>query len=352
MWITREFCWPANFGGAGEWLAFQPSQPGELSVVEVLVKPISRFITPILLAALAACGGGAPGSVDTAEQDLTTENGMTTNGMTTNGLTTNGMTTNGMTTNGLLIGDPNGNALPVNGFGSGFATSQFKSWFSRDPGYADMVMKYVARCALPAGTARAFSFSGTGYTFNGAFGLAPVWASGLPIPLVEQQLVSGCLAAHVNKYGVHVQISMLGFTSDGGQIALDAGELSTFSVREGCFYGNLFNGGNIYVSADRDILNPNTTSVRGCAIEQGSSGCLPLINTGDTCQKRCSNRSGAAYSTWGNCTAPDGLSYAAMNTRLKPSDVYQCGDGICQLTESCSTGSNKDACLQDCGYCK
>src|SRR5947207_3434092 len=130
----------------GGWLAFWPCM---------------RELALLISVALVGCGAGRPPGAEVVTQDVRSTNGMTTNGMTTNGMTTNGMTTNGMTTNGLSNGlpltDPLGNGLAKNGFGASFATQAFRDWYAKSPGYSDMVMKYLTRCALDAGQTRSFT---------------------------------------------------------------------------------------------------------------------------------------------------------------------------------------------------
>ena len=38
--------------------------------------------------------------------------------------------------------------------------------------------------------------------------------------------------------------------------------------------------------------------------------------------------------------------------RLREADVYRCGDGVCQFTESCGNGTQYDNCRSDCGRCR
>jgi hypothetical protein len=47
----------------------------------------------------------------------------------------------------------------------------------------------------------------------------------------------------------------------------------------------------------------------------------------------------------------NGIPYKALTTRLHPSDVYTCGDGVCQVSERCGTGQTADNCGLDCGPC-
>lgn len=300
----------------------------------------------ILTALIFAGCGGAPESSGFGREprsgELKSKNGLTANGLTTNGMTTNGMTTNGLTTNGLVSV----------GFSSlGIAGGSFTSWFKSNPAsYSDMVMRYLARCALPAGQSRTFSYHNVTYTWSGVLGLAPLWSLGAPMPLAEQQLVSACLAAHVNEYGVHVQLSLIGYQTNGLQIPVTSAEASTFNQREGCFFGNLFDGSGVYVGYDgySPLTSTDETSARACAVSGGEPGKCPNLPNLGWCSDFCSG--GSEDSPYGTCYL-NGHAFPALTTRLQPSDINSCGDGVCQFTESCYDGETGYGCAADCGYC-
>ncbi|WP_370643900.1 hypothetical protein [Myxococcus sp. RHSTA-1-4] len=251
--------------------------------------------------------------------------------MSTNGLSTNGLSTNGLSTNG------------------------FSTWFNQDTASAEVVMKYLVRCALPAGQTRTFTNSVTGvtYTWTGSVGLAPGWGSGLAATALEQQVVSACLAAHVNKYGVSIPFSVLGRTAQGAAIAYTASELSTFSEKEACFFGNLFDGSGIYAANDQNSLNHRESTSRGCGLSSNvpNAECSPLLHVG-TCSSLCERAydGGEAKPYYAKCTY-NGKEYRPITTRIRPQDLYKCGDGVCQFTESCGTGNSYDNCQADCGTC-
>jgi hypothetical protein len=196
----------------------------------------SRVMAVAVLMGTMACGTVEDGvtepseSVGTQQQELAGQNGLTLNGLTLNGLTLNGLTLNGLTLNGLTL--------------NGLGTASFAEWFSVNKAQNAMLMKYIVQCAVAEGQARSFldQSSGTSYQWQGSLGLAPNWASGQPINEAEQQVISACLAAHVNKFGLHVSLSVLGRTAQGQPISYSAAELQAFPRREGCFFGNLFTG--------------------------------------------------------------------------------------------------------------
>lgn len=247
------------------------------------------------------------------------------------------------------------NLLGVNGLHArGLNNRQFKKWFAADPVAANLLLKYLVRCSLPAIDVLTYTAdTGAVYSWAGGFGLAPEWASGKAIPEREQQLVSGCVAAHANKYGVHVPISVLAKAADGLPIPYTADELSTYSVTEGCFFGNFFKKDGVFAGDDRAMpLSNAQSSTRACALPDRSGGgassnCSPIKYAG-RCRDICQTDPTGVYYT--SCTA-NGKTYRPVATRILPAAQFTCGDGVCQRTEKCGTGSTWDNCGLDCGPC-
>lgn len=160
------------------------------------------------------------------ENALVQYNALTTNALTTNALTTNALTTNALTTNAL----------------SADALSALE-----DPSIAGTnarsFMHYAVGCALSP--SQTFDFTWTDSdavehqeSYHGELGIAPGWAAG-GIPVSSQKLVSACMIARVNYYGVTVKISIRSAkapleTMPGSQ------ELVDFPHVEGAFWGNLW----------------------------------------------------------------------------------------------------------------
>jgi hypothetical protein len=55
--------------------------------------------------------------------------------------------------------------------------------------------------------------------------------------------------------------------------------------------------------------------------------------------------------TWYTQCTYNGKTYKPLTTRLREQDVFRCGDGVCQVSESCGTNHRYDACRADCGTC-
>ena len=329
---------------------------GGLSLGTLGVSPFTTS-TALRLASIAALAAWTLGSAGCAQPDdeedlgvaqgaLESENGLSPNGLSTNGLSTNGLSTNGLSTNGLST-----NGLSTNGL----STNGFKAWFDANtPVYSAMVMKYLVRCALPEGQSRTFvSSAGVSYTWPGLFGLAPAWSAGSAIPVDEQQLVSACLAAHVNKYGLHIDISVRGYMANGDSIPVTSEEREEFDLREACFFGNVFNGQGVYAAPfnahllDADDDDAILSSPRACSITEPWNGgdCSPYLpRLAGRCKDYCTGQSGAKF---GSCTL-NGVTYKPITTTMRRDDLYECGDDVCQVTEvpySISTGVG----CHDCG---
>ncbi|NMO14290.1 hypothetical protein HPC49_16955 [Pyxidicoccus fallax] len=287
-------------------------------------------------------GEGRP--IHASDDSLQSANGLSPNGLITNGLITNGLITNGLITNGLST--------------NGVSTASFGTWFdSTASAYSDMVMKYVVACAYAEGSSLTYQAPSTGitYTWPGLLGLTPGWASGQPITPVEEQLITGCLAAHVNKYGIQMEVSVRGATAVGTLLPVTQSEATVFSEKEAAFFGNLINGAGVFACNDRN-LTVMESSARACGLASQGNGasveCPPIRHVG-TCKSICDLDESKTHYT--SCVF-NGVTYKPLTTRIRPADIYRCGDGVCQLTESCDpdprTGSNRyDACESDCGNC-
>jgi hypothetical protein len=276
---------------------------------------------PLLLTGLAGCGpeerSPEPREPDTLLQDLVSSNGMSINGLSSNGLSSNGLSSNGLSANGLSL--------------NGLSSAAFSSWFQQDPSLADMVMRYLVRCAVASGETRSYTDPQTGlsWSWSGGLGLAPGWASGLPPTLAEQQVITACMMAHVNRFSESVTISVLGRSARGAVIPVTWTELRTWSVQEACFFGNLFTHQGLYFGVDRTVDDEHRYLTRACAglgggdddgdedeLHGSSASCAPLTFVGSCWQKCTFDREALAYR---NCTH-NGVTYQPLITRMRRAD--------------------------------
>jgi hypothetical protein len=293
---------------------------GGLPSEEPPPEPVSRSSTAALL----------PKVPDVTS--LLAGNGLSTNGLSTNGLSTNGLSTNGLSTNGLT-------------------TPQFIGWFDQAPALSTQLLQYIARCALPAGASLQWTHPVTGvhYQWAGGLGLAPGWATGLPATELEQQVITACLAALTNKYGLNLPVSVLGLNAAGLRIPLAPDELTQFPVAEACFFGNLFKGEGLF-AGNSALLSSVESSARACGLEtprpDGTTRCAPIQHVG-RCHDKCTfDGTGPFFPTCFH----NGKEYRALTTRLRREELYRCGDRVCQVSEACGTGLTPDNC-SDCGPC-
>ncbi|ADO74821.1 hypothetical protein [Stigmatella aurantiaca] len=303
---------------------------------EVLGRFTGGLLSGLVLLHAAGCGPVSPVETEarqgTSIQALHTSLGLSVNGLSVNGLSVNGLSVNGLSVNGL-------------------ETATFREWFNTDPSLREITMHYLIQCAVPAGQERTFtsSVSGLTYTWYGLLGLAPGWAQGALPTVLEQQAVSACLAAHVNTYGKHVAISVQGRTALGEVLASTPEELETFTEEEACFFGNLFTEEGTFAANGSTQLKNWESTLRTCGLSPRSDtpGCAPITHVG-SCKRFCTwDKETRSYT---RCTY-QGVEYVALTTRMQASDIYRCGDGVCQATESCGTGKTYNSCAADCGQC-
>ncbi|HYO52759.1 hypothetical protein [Archangium sp.] len=306
-------------------------------------RTVEVFRAVLLLSSLMACSPVATPEetqeLAARQQALYDLNGLSPNGLAFNGLAFNGLAFNGLAFNGLAL--------------NGLSTTGFSTWFQTDPALGNMVMRYLVQCAVPAGQTRSYTTpSGTTYTWEGVLGLAPDWANGSPATVQEQQVISACLAAHTNKFGVRVPISVLGRNARGEAIPYTQEELKDFREKEACFFGNLFNGKGVYVGNDGRLLPPNHSSARVCARSDEKQDerqpCIPILRVQLQCDKYCEKDKAKEF--YASCTY-NGVTYRPLTTRMRKDDIFKCGDGVCQYTESCGTGDTPEDCGKDCGPC-
>jgi hypothetical protein len=302
----------------------------------------SNVLGLLLAAQMMAVGCGParefqePSSPTSQTQGIRILNGISANGISANGISANGISANGISANGLTP--------------EGVNTADFTAWFQTDPERNDTLMRYMVRCGARPGQHLTYTdpTTATSYTWEGLLGLTPEWTSGMAVTEAEQQVMTACLAAHVNKYGLHVSLSVLGQDAQEQELAFSQEELATYSRPEGCFFGNLFTGEGFFVGTDGSGLAASESSARACALtSSATSECAPMAYVG-ACESLCTREGNTPYYT--RCTL-NGREYRPITTRLKPEDVYTCGDGVCQFTERCGTGTTPDSCQADCGSC-
>ena len=125
---------------------------------------------------------------------------------------------------------------------------------------------------MPQGQSRTYmSATGKVYTWYGLLGLAPGWTSGNLPTVAEQQIITACLAAHTNKFGLNIKVSVLGRGATGVEIPYSASEVASYSENEACFFGNTFNNEGIFAANDRTFLKQSESTTRACGLSSKQS---------------------------------------------------------------------------------
>jgi hypothetical protein len=278
------------------------------------------FAAVLSLAGASGCGPLEPAAeapeLESQAQELLSENGLSANGLSANGLSANGLSANGLSANGLSA--------------NGLSSATFTTWFTQHRASSEMMMRYLVRCAVPAGQSRSFVDPQTGqrYTWPGVLGLAPGWASGAPASLNEQKIITACLLAHVNQSGVNLPISVLGRDALGHLIPYTRLELMTYSVHEACFFGNLFTQQGLFFGVDQRPRDHGKYFTRACtnlsssdAREAGAASSCGAIQYVGSCLSHCQiDFQGGPF--YRRCFY-GGVSYPALTTRMRPQDYSQ-----------------------------
>jgi hypothetical protein len=211
----------------------------------------------------------------------------------------NELSYNAINLNAINLNALNANAINLN------ALSPDNLAAIRDPGptgdLARQLVRYAVSCALGGG--QAFDFSWTDEagvvheeSYPGLLGIAPSWATG-PLNDDGRRMVSACLAARVNYYGVSVMISARSLreplkTLTGSQ------ELSDYPDVEGAFWGDLF-GSQPYMNAcyNTPTISNSRAWQRDCAVGHLISGGQTvecgMIHIAGSCEAVCQNLNGA-----------------------------------------------------------
>jgi len=251
----------------------------------MIMKSLSATLILVGLSSMLGCTAELPSEDATADAEgaFITDNALTDNALTDNALTDNALTDNALTDNALTDNALTDNALAA----------------IQDPGaQGDLnreLLKYIVACAFKPQQSFDFSWTDEGNVVHnehyvGQLGIAPQWATG-SLGVEGQHMVTSCLAAKTNFYGVHVTISV---RSSEKPLRLQPGssELTAYSKVEGAFWGNLW-APQPYINACYNSANVNNSRAhkRDCAaghLEQnGSVSECGIIDILGSCSSVC-----------------------------------------------------------------
>ena len=224
-----------------------------------------------------------------------------------------------------------------------------------DPGEdgdrARMLVRYLVGCALPAGEVFPFAWTDGGgllheEAYPGQLGLAPGWRTG-PLDSASRAMVSACIAARTNYYGVQVELSLR--AAEGPLSAVDPAEMKAFSKLEGAFWGDLFDASGAGLRACFTAANKEGSRkwLRECAaghVEPGGSvvACEHITVVG-ACEDLCDAPTASApYYT--RCQDPAQGEVTRLITTALPSPPTPLATGALVVTTSTPAEAIAGAC--------
>lgn len=104
------------------------------------------------------------------------------------------------------------------------------------------LLRYIVTCALPPQAEARVTSDRQVLRLSGDFGLAPDWRH-RALTARERRLVSACVLARTNAFGVPVRISMRTDAEDSRalrSLRASASERAAFPLHEGAFFGDIF----------------------------------------------------------------------------------------------------------------
>jgi hypothetical protein len=150
------------------------------------------------------------------------------------------------------------------------------------------LLNYTVSCALNTDQSVTIQVSGQPVVLNGSLGLTPNWAR-QRIAAADQERVSACLAARLNFFGVHVEISIRGHALPHPS----AEELADYTLQEGAYWGNIFKDDEpeLFACTNKSNLANSYASLRFCSngfpVPDGSTISCGLLRNVGSCDNWC-----------------------------------------------------------------
>ena len=226
-----------------------------------------RFLAvPTVLLLVSGCGGAPAedGPLGSDESAALSSNALSSNALSSNALSSNAMAS---------IQDPSATGT-----------------LSRQ------LLEYTAGCALNPTQSVSISWNDAdgdpqSATYYGQLGLAPEWANGPLTRRTSQELVSACLAARTNYFGVTVHISVRG-SANVLESNTTSAELAAYPYVEGAFWGNLFSANPaLYSCYDPRNVAHSRADQRECATgyveANGHLDSCGMIQRTGSCDEQC-----------------------------------------------------------------
>jgi hypothetical protein len=141
---------------------------------------------------------------------------------------------------------------------------ELRNQLSDPTGRTQEFFRYLVSCALEPGQVVEYwdGISGGAFdaTYEGEMGLCPDWNGDKPTDACRQ-VVSSCLLARQNAFGVSVQLSLRGHDGAMNWLETREDEIELFPWREGAFFGDVFghlaDGVDVHVDENGELLGDN-----------------------------------------------------------------------------------------------
>jgi hypothetical protein len=317
-----------------------PSNPIEGRLAVTRRVGVDALFAGLIVAALSACVSSGPEAMsedmNRYQPRILGENQLGFNRLALNRLALNRLALNRLALNRLTE-----DRLQINGSDDLVQTEEGRE-----------LLRYVAQCALSEGDILVGRYQGTEYEFPGLLGLAPAW-EGEPLTPGSQRILSACLLAHVNAFGVSVPISVRA----SGLLPTTPVEREQYSVYEGTFFGQVFEGDEIKTyscqgsAATAAMEHSEHRAQRVCTDDSGECGIESVGRCRDVCEQRREDEG------WVNCRAHGVLYPETISVYLFADDPdgmnQHCTSDDCRLDNPQGSAAildcaGMDGCDTDC----
>jgi hypothetical protein len=302
---------------------------------------VDALFAGLLVAALSACVSGAPEEMPEDMMNRYQPRIMGENRLGFNRLALNRLALNRLALNRLALNRLSADRLLLNGSEDLVQTEEGRE-----------LLRYVAQCALVEGDVLVADYHGTTYEFPGLLGLAPTWETE-PLSAGSQRMLSACLLAHVNAFGVSVPISLRA----SQVLPTTPAEREQYSVFEGSFFGQVFEGDQIKTyscqgsAATAALEHSENRAQRVCTDNSGECGIESVGRCRDVCEQRREDEG------WVNCRAHGVLYPETISVYLfadNPDGMNRhCTSDDCQMDNPEGSAAildcaGMDSCATDC----
>jgi hypothetical protein len=269
----------------------------------------AALLLPLLIAPMGciAVAGEEGEALGWASSEAVIGNALSANALSANALSANALSANALSANALSPGTLGVFQAP-----------------GADGDLSRRFLRYTVSCALAPSSSFWFSWTDSAGTvhnesYPGELGLAPGWATG-SLGTAGEQMVSACLAARTNWYGVSVTISMRSAQDPLRTLTTDD-ERAEFGVLEGTFWGNLFSS-TPHLSACYDDRNVESSrdARRDCAAGHVSAtGAIQecgMIHIVGACAHTCRLLNASYKQYYSECNEGTGTTSNVITTAL------------------------------------